>query len=225
MAYSRDELTRIMITAHKTIREVKSQIFKPDASRAERISDALQEPTEAAVVEDSQSDSDASIEAVETAKFPKHERLSRDELQLCVCVQTMLDWVCIFNCIWFFPFTICFTNHPAQGDRTSKSKGWPCWRSHLQSLNCWWSGKDGSTDTTDKRWATQWADELNDKWYQDNAGQATQAQDGEWDISQSKLRHGWLNKFAVVMQAMDDNEWHLVKRYMDKLLGDIQSIV
>lgn len=24
---------------------------------------------------------------------------------------------------------------------------------------------------------------------------------------------------------MDDNEWHLVKRYVDKLLGYIQSIV
>lgn len=79
VAYSRDELTRIMITVDKMIRQVKSQIFKPDASRAERISDALQEPTEAAVVQDSQSDSDASIEAVETAKFPKHERLSWDE--------------------------------------------------------------------------------------------------------------------------------------------------
>lgn len=46
VAYSRDELTRIMITVHRMIREVKSLIFKPDASRAERISDALQEPTD-----------------------------------------------------------------------------------------------------------------------------------------------------------------------------------
>lgn len=35
---------------------------------------------------------------------------------------------------------------------------------------------------------------------------------------EKKLRHGWLNKFAVVIQAMDDGEWDLVDRYVKKLL-------
>ena len=82
VAYSRDELTRIMIVVHRMIREVKSQSFKPDASRAERISDALEDPALAAVDENSNSDSDASLEAVEPVRFPKHERPSWDELPL-----------------------------------------------------------------------------------------------------------------------------------------------
>ena len=100
------------------------------------------------------------------------------------------------------------------------------------------SGQEGSNDYPDKSWATEWAEELTDKWDQDNAGQANPSpgwrvgykpvqhdQSGMTKADASKLRHGWLNKFAVVIQAMDDNEWHLVKRYVDKLLGYIQSIV
>ena len=100
------------------------------------------------------------------------------------------------------------------------------------------SSKDGSTGDG---WAEDWANEL-EKDFLQNEQKDRVAKDKPWRLSytktmeskpvmketgslskveQKQLRHGWLNKFAVVIQAMDDGEWDLVKRYVAKFLGII----
>ena len=83
VAYSRDELARIMVVIHKMLRDVKSHSFKPDASRAERIADASRDdPAMMPEAGLSDSESDADVEFVAPALFPKQDRPSWDDLPI-----------------------------------------------------------------------------------------------------------------------------------------------
>ena len=82
VAYSRDELTRIMVVVHKMLRDVKAQTFKPDATRAERLFSAVANEVGCEPCGIVESDSDASLEEVELANFSKQDRPSWDDLPL-----------------------------------------------------------------------------------------------------------------------------------------------
>ena len=81
VAYSRDELTRIMTVVHDMLSDVKSHAFKPDANRAERLASAIDPDLDPEFhVESSESESDVEAEAVQPASFPKQNRASWDDL-------------------------------------------------------------------------------------------------------------------------------------------------
>ena len=82
VAYSRDELTRIMVVIHKMLHDVKAQTFKPDATRAERLFSAVANEVGCEPNGIAESDSDASLEEVELANFAKQDRPSWDDLPL-----------------------------------------------------------------------------------------------------------------------------------------------
>ena len=82
VAYARDELTRIMVTVHQMLHDVKAHIFKPDANRAERLFKAVAKEVGEEGGSGASSDSDAGLDEVKLAKFPKQERPSWDDLPL-----------------------------------------------------------------------------------------------------------------------------------------------
>lgn len=66
VAYSRDELTRIMIVVHGMLRDVKNLAFNPDASWAERLANAVDDSIEPEFhVDSSESEGDAELAAVQ----------------------------------------------------------------------------------------------------------------------------------------------------------------
>ena len=82
VAYARDELTRIMVTVHQMLHDVKAHAFKPDANRAERLFRAIANEVGEEGDGGAISDSDAEVDEVELVKFPKQERPSWDDLPL-----------------------------------------------------------------------------------------------------------------------------------------------
>ena len=82
VAYSRDELTKIMVVIHKMLGDVKNQVFKPDASKAERLFDAVAQDGMEHPDEHSLDESDADLDSVTPAAFHKQDRPPWDELPL-----------------------------------------------------------------------------------------------------------------------------------------------
>ena len=82
VAYARDELTRILVVVHRMLRDVKTQVFKPDASRAERLFKAVSKEVDVEPDAAVDSESDLEVEEVELAQFAKQDRPSWDDVPL-----------------------------------------------------------------------------------------------------------------------------------------------